>query len=381
MGIGLCRASNHPSKSLSTSNAPQGNESVASTREAVQSSMITIHCGLHKTGTSSIQFALANTPKHQLGFLSVPSPGMDRSDSGWRSRLAQAFDSPYAVLSDEALLGSPFDGYSAAESRADMVAKALAGRPAQIVVYLRPQHSWLLSVFIQAAQQGEPLDASNFVQTACDSPWIKWSHLIAMLTERTGVRSVVPRVYAPGRDVVSDFFYVSGLGPTPNFGKPGVRENVSVSPAHVPILRAILQSGEFSEGGRSAIRQSFQGVLSQGAPKGIASFSRAEQERVTEVFRDDWILLANQLSDTYPDEAESMLAVVREWPSNSLPSLDGGLENPIVIQEMARCLGILASSQVTSPDGFWTRGWRKITTDPASVPGAFVRAWRKHLGR
>ena len=195
---------------------------------------------------------------------------MDRSESVWRSRLARTFDSPSGVLSDEALLGSPFDGYSTAESRADMVAEALAGRPAQIVIYLRPQHSWLSSVFIQAAQQGEPLDASNFLQAARDSPWIRWSHLIAMITERSGVQNVIPRVYAPGRDVVSDFFDVAGLGPVPNFGRQGVRENV--------LLRQLMSLPQrdpkqrLSEGERSAIRHSFQGALAQGVPKGIASF-------------------------------------------------------------------------------------------------------------
>lgn len=343
--------------------------------------MITIHCGLHKTGSTAIQFALATVARRKKRQIYVPTPGLDRGEHAWSTRLKGLLSYPQAVLSDETLLGNPYDGYALAQKRAHLISQVLSGCESQIVVYLRPQYSWLPSVFTQALQEGLNPDLDHFLAVTNGSPWLLWSNLVKLLREVSGVSRVVPRIYSSNMDVVGDFFEVAGLGKAPFFGKVGVRANVSIPAVQIPILTALLRAPEFRGLDTQQLRVLFQEVLAPGAATGFSPFSASQQIQISERYREDWKVLAHAVSDEFPLEARQMIAVFDSWPQTPMPHLDGGLENPATLHELIRCLGVLALSRDGKSKSSVVAALRKFGRSPRSAPEQLGRAIRRVSAR
>ena len=325
--------------------------------------MITIHCGLHKTGSSSIQLALAalRGPVRIV----VPRAGDDHSREAWMRRLSGLTGSADAVLSDESLLGSPYDGYASAPERVAMVAEALAGHRFRIIVYVRPQIDWLPSVYLQGVQEGRAMSVEGFWADVSSSQYSRWVSLIDLLRQSSGADDVIVRGYDGGSDVVPDFFATCGLGAAPRLGgRDGIRENVSISAVQAPIVAALTADPGMSPADRGRVRAVFQTRLAAGAPRGFSPFPSAIQERIVEEYAADWTELGLDSGGA-------------SWTSSVRPSVDDGLDEPVVQAELVRSIRVLALSGTVTTPTMSRRILAKVRTDPAGLPHAALRRLRR----
>ena len=140
--------------------------------------MITVHCGLHKTGSSSIQVALPLVVSTARRAIVTPDPRDDRSELGWARRLRALTAAPDAIFSDENLLGDPDDAYRVSPDRVALLRDSLAGSSFQLVVYLRPQVDWLGSVYLQGVQEGRTTSPEDFLAGVTSQRFLAWSNLV-----------------------------------------------------------------------------------------------------------------------------------------------------------------------------------------------------------
>ena len=336
--------------------------------------MITVHCGLHKTGSSSIQLALELSSGKGRTIV-TPKPGDDRSETGWRERLVRLATSPNAVFSDESLLGSPYDGYQLAPARVAMLREALTGSRYQVVVYLRPHVDWLPSVYLQGVQEGRTIGPEEFWASIKDEPYLRWTNLLDLLQRESGAEQVIARAHTRSRDAVADFFDVVGLGKPPRTGKTAIRENVSIGAAQAVVLRELSAREGVDDAQRHRFRIAFQQDLAAGAVRNLSPFPAIMQSEMAEQFSGDWASLArSQVPNN--DEAtfrmeESRCGVGPE------PYAGGSLADPCVREEALRSLEVLILRQRLGEKSVLAKALHKVLHDPWGVPHAALRRIRR----
>ena len=339
--------------------------------------MITIHSGLHKTGSSSIQLALELMRNTTRRVIITPNPKDDRTEQGWANRIKQLSKSTDAILSDEGLLGTPYDGYQLAPKRTAMLREALHGFPYQIVIYLRPQPDWLPSVYLQGVQEGRTIKADEFWAGIKDQPLLSWPNLIGLLREESGAARVLVRAHTRSRDAVTDFFDACDLGKPPRTGKTMIRINVSIAAAQAPVLIALNELPDVTPEQRGQLRSVFQQVLEPGAPVGLSSFPEPVQREIAEKFRDDWLAVANSLAVDDPHESSIFLNEAQRWSEPLIPFAGAILDDAAVQREALRSLRLLSLGHVVARPSRLKRLATKLRDDPAGVPQAFLRAVRR----
>ena len=294
--------------------------------------MITVHCGLHKTGSSSIQLALAHA---RVSGVVVPRPGDDQSDAGWRERLHRVLDG--GVFSDEKLLGTPFDGYAQAPSRLDIVRASLRGRPCRLVVYLRPQPDWLESVYLQGVQEGRPEGPEEFWSRVREAPLLQWSGLLDLLEADGGAQQVLVRPYGDDVDVVADFALTCGVPGT--VGRSEMRENVSISAIQAPVIRVLGADGHLGPAECGRIRATFQHRLALGAPRGWSAFPEDIQREIRDHSRADWAAVSARVARSDPEAGARFEALLGRWGAETRPFPT----EDVIRAEIVRSLRVLAS--------------------------------------
>ena len=329
--------------------------------------MITIHIGLHKTGSSSIQFALRSIDAHQYGPIIVPQPGVGSSDELLRANLMRLRAAGRGVLSDENVIGQPFDGYAAMDRRLALLADVLGGTPTRVVVYLRPQHSWLASVFVQLVQQGQGADAERFWAAMRGFENLDWTILLARLRAALPSAAITALAYTGG-DVVEDFLRQAGLPPV-RTGAP-IEENVSIAPVQVPLLAAV--NATIPPGPDQArVRACFQTVLGPGARRNLSVFPEDVQSAITAAYRDRWQVL----TDTADGSARpAFQRGLDTWPPTPVPSAGTSLDDPAVQAEAIRALSVLTSQAWAGSPGLVQRTVTWVRRSPRTAP---ARAWRR----
>lgn len=178
------------------------------------SAKIVVHVGAHKTGTSLIQKYMRDKPE-QLTPFGVRA--VSRSDTntliGWgqalidtpallADRLELEIREPearYVIASHENTLGRPHlpSGdhlYPEAATRIAALAGILRRHDARVIMYLRPQASFLESYYLQLVQQGQSFTFDQWLDRV-DFTRVSWRPVVEMLREALG----------PGRVVIGDF--------------------------------------------------------------------------------------------------------------------------------------------------------------------------------
>ena len=337
----------------------------------MRATMITIHCGLHKTGSSSIQLGLqlAGDRRHPIV---LSQPHESQSDDAWASRL-RALPSG-AILSDENLLGSPFDGYARAPERLRIIDESLSGRDYRFIVYFRPQLPWLQSLYLQGVQQGMDDAPEDFVDRVTASPCVRWQSMLGLL-RGSDATSVVARAYVSSRDVVGDFFAQASLGAPPDVGASGFRENPSITAVQAPILRTLNSGADPAASAR--LRELFQGRLREGAPRGFSPFSAELQESCLHRFRDDWAALSEAVRSVDASEGLVFSELLAGWDQGATASAGERITDPLVAAEMVRSLGVLAAASARHSADVGAR-IRQAIADPM---GFIAAVRRRALGR
>ena len=335
--------------------------------------MITIHVGLHKTGSTSIQAALGLISHRRDLLLVPPGPPSRWSDDDYTRRLVEASRSRHVVVSDENSLGGMLEVYDSASDHLAAIRSALAGSDYEIVMYLRPQASWLVSAYLQHVQQGGMLSGSSFLEEMLTRRFLEWRALCGVVSQEGGARRVLVRAYVPSRDVVGDFFGACDLGPPPTPTPGGIRINTSISAPQATILRALNADSSVSPDEQLHMRRLFQGILASN-DSGWSPFSQKDQDTIVHHFRPDWMALADMVHDVDPSEAQVFRESAILWDSPPLPYAGSSLSDPAAIAELLRCvrsLGTLVESPTRSILG---RALDKVKQNPRDVSRSLSRA-------
>lgn len=340
--------------------------------------MITVHCGLHKTGSSAIQFALSGIPSTANQRIVTPIPGDARSDDGWAQRLSALTEARDSIFSDENLLGEPYDGYQSAPERVSLLRRSLAGTRYQIVIYLRPQVDWLASVYLQGVQEGRTTDPGDFWAGLASSEFFSWSTLLNLLREESGADRVNVRAYTRSRDSVADFMHICGPNAFSRMGRKEIRENVSISALQAPILVALNNEVGLTQERSSRRRQIFQSILvNQGAVR-QSPFPEAMQLDIAERFRSDWRSVTDSIQESDPHEHALFSQLGHEWDNPPLPFPGKSVADFAISQELLRCLAVLLEDAGEPRSrGAWARAWTKLREDPQDLLSAVARRIRR----
>ena len=185
--------------------------------------MLTLHAGLHKTGTTSIQSALdvarGNIQRRQIY---LRWNDLFESDAAINvTKLHKIRDLSArrwnVVVSSEGALGSMSTAYKEAPRVVQELRTHLMGTPLRLVVYLRPQHDWVASAYSQFVKEGGLLAPEIYVEGLLSEPTLSHVNLVKGLSDAMGSDDLVLRPFSYRSDVVRDFFWSAGLGPVPKW--------------------------------------------------------------------------------------------------------------------------------------------------------------------
>ena len=215
-------------------------------------SMLTIHVGLHKTGSTALQHTLSSMTKKELagtiyrgamsaamndGFMSFEPDSFGFRAAPARVPTVKHLRSGHdVVLSDEGFLGNamiPEVGwvYRDANARALGMLDYFGDlTPFLVVLYVRPQHAWLESLYVQRVKWGwmtGRIDANEFAEKMMRAPFFRWSRLVEALLDAVGPDRLVVRPHVRSVDVSSDFLSLLNLNLPPRLRH---HRSVNVSP-------------------------------------------------------------------------------------------------------------------------------------------------------
>ena len=338
--------------------------------------MITLHLGLHKTGSSSIQLALKNTRLPQQTSIITPAMGDGHMEDRFMKGLQDQDRTGHVIVSHEGLLGDAFDGYQDAPMRLQRVHEALEGIPYRIILYLRHNLSWLTSIYLQSIQGGSTTDPEDFWDSLRNSEYLFWSKLVSTILDVSDARRVLLRSFDSRADVVDDFFSCVKLGKPPRIGPQGFRENQSIQPVQAPLLRALNVHTHSDSNQAGANRRLFQVDLATEAPRYGSPFPESVQRDIQDQYRSDWQILAQMVSSLDPEEATRFAAASAKFSEEPKAFVGRGLSSALAQGEVIRSLQWIATTQRHDRHGPFARAYSKLSSDPLGVPFAIGRAIR-----
>ena len=282
-----------------------------------------MHAGLPKTGTTTIQAALRGASSQELngkkyvgslccvgttGFRKPPPPIANRT-------LRQVERAGDLIMSSENILGNMNTGYDSAASRAQELFDFFgSATDLQLVVYLRPQVSWVESLCIQFIKMGAVGTSKQLASNILSSRTLQFSTLANELISVVGANNLVIRAYDPKNDVLSDFDYICETALATQTRK-GEQHNVSLSAAQALLLERINRRGT-----RSMSRNARFLLESQDAarsmPDPYSILPEALQRDLNAIEQKDWTELAKHLRSTRYPQVEAFEAVAqraRTW--------------------------------------------------------------------
>lgn len=208
---------------------------------------LTIHIGTHRTGTTSIQQALAEAPIHERGIL-YPKTGRDFNA---HHRLAQAivglWEQPLGLWDDmwrevenaglpQVLLSSE-DFSWADDKKVEVLSRMLPDGPRRVIVFLRNPLEFLRSMYVITVKLW---NYKHGFDRFIEENWQRCDY--AALIERwQTIGAVTPIVYS-SQDVVPDFFQEIGVpGPGKLYSLNAAEQKPVVRPYHIRRLRKLTE--------------------------------------------------------------------------------------------------------------------------------------------
>lgn len=295
--------------------------------------MITVHVGLHKTGSSSIQLALEHSSHRS--WVCVPRPGHAINEAGIAEQLSRLPSN--GVMSDENLLGSPFDGYQAIERRLEAIRAAVSGRPFRIVAFVRPQLDWLQSLYIQAIQQGKADLPGDFVSQVTASPWIDWLQMLELLEDASGASEICIRPYIPSVDIVPEFFSIAQV-PLGGYSPERMgRQNPSMMPRRAMLARALNAGGWLAPEETRHLRAFLQGLGKDPDQPPESAFPEDVQDLIRTRYEDAWAQLSAS-PRLGPQSRHAFAQVAGDVDWSSRPWVGADLTSPPLAEEGLRLI-------------------------------------------
>ena len=292
---------------------------------------LVVHAGLHRTGTTSLQYQLRTMVDAKEVRLRVPEVHPTRSllSQPVLSDLArdldafQASDGPTLVVSNESLLGHFSSGYAEGPARCRELASILPPTAdSSPVVVLRPFIDWLESGYRTSVREGSVDLPEDYAERVLSSSWSSWPRLaedfLATFPSSSPMVLPLPR----GMDSTAMLIDALSLPVTAAGAAPRERLNRSLSATHIAWLRAMNALGELDPHHRNVIVD----VLHTDFPTPDASdsvFTDSLRRELEIRSTTDWRDLLDVVRDSMAQHE-----VLREWGSWDLvhsPKTYGGV--------------------------------------------------------
>lgn len=204
-----------------------------------------VHCGLHKTGTTSLRTRMRQIPSNKnFSFNYLETGGFILKDGTFDQDFANTFSmskrirAKNLVFASPNFLGLPWNGYADAVRNLRSLHVALS-RTHQVhyVLYLRPQPEWVESCAVQWIQQGNSDSPNSMARRILNSRHIRYSLLIEDLLTLIPNHSLTVRIYR-GQDSVEDFLTLLECG-TDASVEQAVGANASLKMGEVRLLQEL----------------------------------------------------------------------------------------------------------------------------------------------
>lgn len=263
---------------------------------------IILHIGIHKTGSTAIQSWLKTSQAHLAShhIVALPSPPFSLSRSimeavklddalitACRSELATAIASQSIspdhtlVLSAEGFSGSIRKGYTNAPICAKILAQILAEHTVTVAVYLRPQDSFIESLYTQRIHQGESTSFPEYL-AALPSNAFDWQNHVQAFAATFGQASLRVRPYhksqLPESDsILRDFCQILGCPFAPTSTEPTIK-NVGYSRDAMELARSVNPS--LSAPDQHTLRKWLQKTASKGTWNAYSYFTPEQRSTI-----------------------------------------------------------------------------------------------------
>lgn len=219
--------------------------------------MLTVHVGLHKTGSTSIQTVFGLERGHirrkqvYLPWTDLFSGDGEIAAGNVTRIVALSKRGWHVVVSSEGALGAMSTAYPRASAVATQLAQLFQDIPLRVVIYLRPHPGWAASALGQHRREGGLTEPDTFARTLLASRGFHHATLVSDLSMALPSGSLVVRAYHPQLDVVDDLFSICDLGPVPP-AFAGLRANTADS------RRSVLRASPFSADTDEALHRHFK---------------------------------------------------------------------------------------------------------------------------
>ena len=355
--------------------------------------MLTIHVGLHKTGSTALQNYLRHAPRtlrRSLVYLGEDNLlGHDgfRVPSGLGGGQTRSLSVDHrrrnVIVSSEAFLGRGWSMYSNARDHAlEMREHFDKAGEYQVVIYLRPQYDWFESAYVQYVQEGNTETAGEFVGRLRNAKYCRYTSLVDDLVDILGPHRIVVRAYQSGVDVRSDFLEILGVKPYPY--SPGrSASNVSIGPAQAEILRRI-NKRDLGRSNQRLARWFLQNGAMGNADGDVSVLPGTLQEQLIELTSWDWQALSIRVRETKNHASEDFQRIAKAAAEAPIrPCIAEISSRDAVLEEAIRILATalpMAAYRLQPPVSRWqtiAHGIRhKVTTDPLGMPSSAQRLIR-----
>ena len=266
---------------------------------------LVIHAGIHRTGTTSLQMALAAN-RDALAARGVAYPGAERShqalawalhrgQSGAREVLALLKDAEAAGADRVVLSGEDF----AIHTDLGWLREVAARIDTRAVFYLRRQDHWVMSWYNQHVKwpfdrRKSRMDPAEFLATLEDFHWLDYQRLIGRWSAALGPGRVGVGLLERGQleDVTGDFLGRIGVDQG-SLVLDGARTNDSL-PVHLLEIARHLDLFEMKGGKRTRVLNALHAGLADKAQAARTVYSPEERRGILARFEASNRVVARQ---------------------------------------------------------------------------------------
>lgn len=281
-------------------------------------SLLHLHVGTHKTGSSSLQHAArciaANHPD-ELSFVERPrrilktlmtstsvsgaiTHGLKKAVSTHMRRSGSRIN----LFTSETLCGNPWNAYKNTGVVAETLGKATLEYKPVVTLYLRRQDEFIESMYIQSIQEGGSKSFSSFLTDSGLLGGMDYLRIVQSFEDTFGRGNVVVRSFhaASRVNLIKDFYASLGLGEFANTVE-FPRRNESFSRFGLAVAERANARLTYDQSG--ALRSALRSTMPKRVGSRLPLLSNAQRTELYANNRDQYQRLADEYMNLDIDEA------------------------------------------------------------------------------